>query len=65
MQAQPHLIDPYARYELNLDLSIYKPGGTIQLQMSASDLMPNPVTTNLLPCATGAQASKFKIKRYI
>jgi len=23
MQTQPHLIDPYARHELNLDLSIY------------------------------------------
>jgi len=23
MQAQPHLIDPYARHELNLDLRMY------------------------------------------
>jgi len=26
MQAQPHLIDPYARHELNLDLRIYQAG---------------------------------------
>jgi len=24
MQAQPHLIDPYVKHELNLDMSIYE-----------------------------------------
>jgi len=59
MQAQPHLIDPYARHELNLDLRIY------ELLRVAIDIMKRGIIEDETCASKSAklQNSAFYLRR--